>query len=123
MHLIVEDLHPDATDIGLTREAILAAAESRLRSARIYTSYTSKWTHYLYVQVSVVGGAFGIDMYFNKSVFDLASGENFFASTWSIGKAGTHGRSSSYILSSLSELLDTFLVEYLRVNEEACEKR
>ena len=33
---------------------------------------------------------------------------------------GAHGQNANFIVSSLSELLDKFLAEYLRVNEAAC---
>ena len=36
---------------------------------------------------------------------------------------GTHGGDDGFIVQSVSELLDTFLVEYLRVNDEACGSR
>lgn len=44
-----------------------------------------------------------------------------FATTWLGGSVlGTHGGDASYIVSSLSQHLDQFLTEHLRVNEEAC---
>ena len=42
------------------------------------------------------------------------------ATTWVRGSAGTHGGDAGYIRSGVSEYMDTFLLEYLRVNEEAC---
>ena len=58
---------------------------------------------------------------FKKRVSDSLSGESFFAGTWdSSVTIGTHGRDANYILQSLSELLDRFVLEYLRVNEAAC---
>lgn len=56
MELAIEQLHSASADIGLTREALQAAAESRLRAARLYTE---DWRRadgaWLYVKVSVVG--------------------------------------------------------------------
>ncbi|MDE0455924.1 MAG: hypothetical protein OXI15_01405 [Chromatiales bacterium] len=120
MNLIVEELHPVAADIGLKLESIVAAAESRLRSARLYRSAAMP---YLYVNVILTRTAFGIRLEYNKSVFDAHSGEVFSAATWLVSSAGSHGSDSSYIMSAISEHLDQFLVEYLRVNEEACERR
>ena len=57
---------------------------------------------------------------FNKRVSDSLSGESFFTGTWNSGVTGTHGRDADYILQGLSELLDRFVLEYLRVNEAAC---
>ena len=40
--------------------------------------------------------------------------------TWDLGATGTHGGDAGYVLQTLSEFVDTFVVEYLRVNEAAC---
>lgn len=122
MYLVVESLHPDTPKIGLTEEDIQAAAESRLRSARLYHSIRS--APYLYINVNVVGRGFSISLEFKKDVYDLLSGNRGLATTWDRGSAGTHGGSgANYILSSISRHMDKFLVEFLRVNEKACEKR
>ncbi len=118
IYLLVENLSPAAVEIGLAKEAIQAAVESRLRSAQLYNPEAS--TPFLYVYVHVVGIAFHIDLEYNKQLLDLASGLTSRAITWSTGTTGTHGRDASFILASVSELMDLFLVEFLRVNEEAC---
>lgn len=120
MRLLVEDLSDGASKIGLTKEAIQATAESRLRSARLYDSGAS---HYLYVNVNVVGRAHSISLEFIKRVRDILSGNTGMATTWDVGSTGTHGGSANYILSLISQRMDKFLVEFLRVNEKACEKR
>ena len=120
MDLVVEDLPGGVLTIGLTKEAIQAAVESRLRSARLYDSRAS---HYLYVNVNVVGRAFSIRLEFNKQVRDILSGDTGRATTWNLGATGTHGGSANYIVSSVSRHMDKFLVEFLRVNEKACGKR
>ena len=119
MRLLVEDLHPDASDIGLTKESIQTAAESRLRSARLYN--LSKRFPYLYINVNVVGGAYNITLEYNKIVYDPLSDSNGVATTWNTSITGTYGGSgAAFILSSVSKVMDKFLVEFLRVNEEAC---
>ena len=55
MRLVVEELDEDAANIGLTEGPIRAAAESRLRSARLYRAGADP---YLYIQVTVAGGGF-----------------------------------------------------------------
>ena len=120
MRLLVEGVDEDATKIGLTKEALQAAAESRLRAARLYDRDADP---YLYISVNVVGPAFGVGVEFNKYVFDYASEHSFLAATWNSRSAGTHGGDAGYLVSSISQHLDIFLVEYLRVNEEACEAR
>ena len=120
MFLLVEGLPSDALEIGLTIESIQAAVESRLRSARIYTSDQSALEH-LYVNVNVVGRAFSWSLEFKKWVYDFASESERSATTWDIGGTGTHGNDTGYILSAISSVMDQFLVEYLRVNESACQ--
>ena len=120
MNLIVEDLHPDALKIGLTKAEIRAAAESRLRSARLYNSEA---TNYLYINSNVVDPAFSTSLKYQKEVHDIASNQRFTTTTWSRSLTGTTRKNPGFILSGISRLLDRFLVEFLRVNEKACEKR
>ena len=126
MILMVGSLSDTATTIGLTEDRLRVAAESRLRAARLYADVSSVDKangSILTVRASVVGAAFHSLVEYNKILFDPASGENNSATTWSSSVTGTHGRDPGYIIQSISEKLDKFLVEYLRVNEEACHKR
>ena len=117
LDLIVEDLPEDAEEIGLTRERIQTAAESRLRAARLYDAEAD---HYLYVNVIVYRFAFSIDIGYRKWLHDEALDIGGFSQTWHTGAAGTHGGDASFILQYVSEYMDRFVVEYLRVNESAC---
>ena len=65
----------------------------------------------------------GVELEYNKWVFDPLSGEEAYAATWDTGGTGTHAGNSGFILSTVSGQPDKFLVEYLRVNEAACGKR
>lgn len=107
----------DATKIGLTKEAVLAAVRSRLRAARLYSDRDSAM---LLVRITVGGPAFHVDISYHKLMMDLASGGINLARTWDTGTAGTHGRDSSVILSVVSQHMDRFIDEYLRVNASAC---
>ena len=120
MVLVIESMDDDEAAIGLTKEALQAAAESRLRAARLYTEDMRK-TDYasLYVSVHVVGRAYSILVFYIKSVTD-EFGVTAKATTWFSAPTGTHGGDAGYIVSSLSRQLDKFLAEYLRVNEPAC---
>ena len=116
--LVAETLSDDAAKIGLTREVVLKAVRSRLRAARLYSDQSPG--NYFYVNITVVGKSFSVSIAYYKLVMDLASAEFFPAITWRRGITGMHGRSSSYILSSVSEGMDEFIDEYLRVNASAC---
>ena len=78
---------------------------------------------YLYVKVSVVGSAFSIYLGFKKMVHDRVSDITNVAATWDTSFTGTHGGSSEYILSLLSQGMDRFILQFFRLNEVACEKR
>ena len=143
MILVVEELSDGALKIGLTVHALQAAVESRLRAARLYDSTFSQpeseqeflalWhalrlarstlTPFLYVNVHVAGDAFHVSVEYQKWVQDSLSDLSGRATTWEAGSTGTHGDDASYILSSVSRYMDQFLLEFLRVNDEACEKR
>lgn len=121
MGLVVEFLHDDAKVIGLTRERLQAAAESRLRAARLYTEYPAGVTgSLLYVNASVVGPAFDLSLEFHKPLFDPVSSVARPTMTWRAAVTGTHSGLSGFIVHSLSQELDKFLADFLRVNEKHC---
>ena len=120
MLLVVEGLKDNAAEIGLTKERLQVTAESRLRSARLYTedALAARFSR-LYINVNILTSAFNVSVAYSKIVTD-EFGLQGVATTWDGGGVGTHGRESNYIVSNLSESLDTFLAAYLRVNEAAC---
>ena len=117
MDVVVEPLPSDAKEIGLTEYSLRAAIESRLRAARLFDDEASS---FLYLRVTVVSRVFDIVLDYRKMVYDLASEEFFKTSTWDVGTTGTHGNDAGYIRSAVSEDMDTFILEYMKVNEEAC---
>lgn len=124
MRLIVEDLSDDSKEVSLTKERLQLAAESRLRAARLYTdSMHVSNAAYLYINVNVLGRGFSMDVRYSKAVFDEASDDSGMAVTWQTGSLGTHGQDAGFIVQALSQHLDRFLAEYLRVNESDCDGR
>ena len=119
MDLVVEDYDddPDAETIGLTAARIRTLAESRLRAARLYDADAAT---YLYVNIHVEGSGFSLRLEYKKLVYDAVSGETRYAATFNIGGTGTHSGDAGFILQGLSEYLDGFILDYLRVNEAAC---
>ena len=118
MGLVVNPLPPGAAAISLTRERIRTLAESRLRAARLFSD--DLLPAHLQVNVKVLRLAFAVDFRFNKLLYDPVSNEAWPAATWGNGATGTHAGDSDSIMQLLSEWMDQFLVEYLRVNEDAC---
>ena len=55
-----------------------------------------------------------------KVLYDSVSDLSWAAKTWTGSTFGTHGGNAGHILQVLSEHLDEFILEYLRVNEEFC---
>ena len=121
MDLVVEEMTDDAADIGLTENAITVAVRSRLRAGRLYSDdYDESAWSYLLVSVTVISNAFGIDVRYHKIVTDAATEFIYSSPTWEGGGVGTHGQSPDYIVSSVSQNIDQFIDEYLRVNADAC---
>ena len=119
----------DAVDIGLSFERIRTLAESRLRVAQLYDAAALHDYHspYLIVYVNVTvsedrrSGAFSIIVSFVKHVLDVVSDRSGIAATWNTVSFGTYGGDAGYTLQAVSEELDEFILEYLRVNETACQ--
>ncbi len=120
MGISVGDVSSDAKGIGLTEYSLEASVESRLRAARLFDANASSSSPRLVVRVRVVGPACGVDLEFNKMALDFASGEYLLATTWSRSSICTHGRDAGYVRSIVADFMDQFILEYLRVNEEAC---
>ncbi len=133
-------LSGDAADIDLTYERIRTLAESRLRAARLYGEYDNEVLFSsplpfellelppsLHVNVGVLvsesgrNGAFSIDVLFRKRLRDVASDLLGFTATWNTEIFGMHGGDAGHILQRVSEKIDLFILEYLRVNETACQ--
>ncbi|WP_420462034.1 hypothetical protein [Candidatus Palauibacter sp.] len=122
VQLAVATLPDDATDTGLTRDGIQRTARSRLRAARIYHGdEVALGVPRLYIQVHVVGVAFSVRVVLSKAVYDPFSNLTLTGATWSRGSVGTHGGNAGYVRQVLSELMDLFIDEYLRVNAESCQ--
>ena len=119
---------------GLTKDRIQTMAESRLRAARLYDADAETL---LGVYVVLDGaGAFKWEVIYYKPLYDAVSGETLTRKTWiSENNAGvgiqfrsgifrlsydTHGGDADVIMQGLSERLDKFILEYLRVNEASC---
>ncbi|MCY3986918.1 MAG: hypothetical protein OXF23_07775 [Candidatus Dadabacteria bacterium] len=68
--------------------------------------------------MNVVGNAFAWGIDYNKQV--PSYGTWWSAITWDISGTGTHSYNSSYILSSVSQGMDAFILKYLKANEKDC---
>lgn len=110
----------EADSINLTDERVRTMAESRLRAARLYDAFQG----YPALSVSILtlddGPAFVIQVRMAKMVRDATTGMELGTNTWGTLSFGTHGDDAGFIMQGLSEKLDEFILEYLRVNEASC---
>ncbi len=115
-------LSNEARAIGLTESDLRAAAESRLRPARLYAKDKAKTdSALLFVLLHVSGTAVYAEVAYYKRFTD-EFGYSSLAALWNESFAhGPHGGDADAIMAELSRKLDLFVVDYLRVNEEACE--
>ena len=123
IRLYLGDLGAGAKALGLSKDRMRVAIESRLRSAQLYDSEAGT---YLYVVIRAVGDGFEIDLGFAKYLYDPKTSSSGYEITWirgGIGTVGADGQGGDYVISRLSETMDDFLVWYLRVNEQACGSR
>ena len=102
--------------------------ESRLRAARLYNSKLKHFNTTLYVSIEMMelnnknGFVFTLSVEYKKFLSDPAVSDSHFVSTWerdTFGVSDLEGR-DDFILQRLSEMIDEFVLEYLRVNETAC---
>ena len=116
---VPDDNDEDMKNVGLTKDRVQFAVESRLRGARLLRSGTVS-APLLQVRVGVTRTMYDVNMGYYKRLWDPLTDRYGLAETWTAGSVGTHGSKADDIVSKLSELLDKFLTNYLRVNEAAC---
>ena len=103
---------------GLTIDMIQTRVELRLRSVGLRPVSVSHNRPYLRVQISVQGNSFDIDIDYVRLVTYRIVGKavSIVAVTWNKGGIGT-AYDSAIVMSSLDQLLDTFLNAYLKANQ------
>ena len=113
------DVDGDDDDYGVTVARIRDLAESRLRGARLYAE---SWIlSGLMADVTFFDRGFSVEVSFWKLLEDTAASRRARRTrTWIATRRGTHGGDGDYVMYQLSELVDRFLLEFLRENDEAC---
>ena len=122
--LVVEYRSQDAEETGLTRKEIVAAVESRLRSAGLNESSLLGFSEgsvvflpHLYMHVKVIGQSFCVLVELKKWVHEPLSGQLNYSQTWRAETSGIHGTSSSRIMSSVRDLTNQFVDAWNKVNK------
>ena len=146
---LLADGRETAEEIGLTNEHIRALVEGRLRAARLFSAspsagfgfQNSKYWPFsgaagkpvldlsvLLTPADVAAAGIGdlddfrVLLRFWKYLYDEVSDRSRYMTTWEIGGRSyqSHDGDAGSILHRVSQLLDHFIGEYLRVNEAAC---
>lgn len=137
------EVHDYNNDLGLSEERVETAVRSRLRGARIYRMTPEAlaamrgedpvgWaaemrrleqSPALNVEVVVSGPAYSVVFNMNQAVSTRYTGFRGYASTWTRAAVGSnHGKDPGNVLGNVAELMDGFIDDYLRVNDEACSR-
>lgn len=109
----------EAKSIGVTEKSIVNAVESRLRSARLFSSDEISQQS-LVVSLSLVNQAFHVSIELVRFVLDTGFGMPGTVVVWETERLGTHAGDSGFILGAISQSVDEFLTKYLRANENNC---
>ena len=121
LNVVIEDLGDDERQAGLTKDLIRAKVELQLRRNGISPIAKDEYKPgYLYVWVSTVDHAFHVEVQFKRTVTYSSEGRMYetFTSVWGESYTGTFAGGSSYILQQLANLLDLFINDYLKANQE-----
>ena len=105
---------------GEPPETIANVVESRLRAMSLFKPMVNQ---HIFVSVNLVGDTSSTLVYLVRHVSDTSFGHGGLAIVWYTGSSGTHDGKSQFILRSLSRHLDTFIIQYLRVNEKECAQK
>ncbi len=117
----VFSLDDRAEEDGLT-DRIRTVVVSRLRAARMLASPGSDPATQIIIGVSTVNSVFAYDIQFYKMLDDPWSGDSALGATYGdmVPVAGTYGDDTGFVVQNLSEHIDRFISDYLRVNDVAC---
>lgn len=122
LSIVVDVQGDEAGKINLTERRVRTMVESRLRAARLYNSVSHVHPALWVSIITLYDGspAFATQVWLSKWVRDDTTGLERGAVTWQRLRLGTHGGDAGYVMQGLSERLDEFILDYLRVNEAWC---
>lgn len=117
--VLVEDLPPGATKMGLTTEMIKNETESKLKREGLSVPTFSYDDPYLYLRLSVVDEAFSIDVSLRDYVVLKRDRRiTCAAATWLKSITGVHRGDGSLFIEGLQKVLDAFLNDFHKANPE-----
>ena len=107
----------DSNMKGLSKDRLKTVVESRLRGARLFREIFPAVNPLLSVSVFANESWYGVDLNFQKLLFDPHSEITQPIKTWETRTTEKNNGNAEDVVGTLSRLLDEFIVEYLRVNE------
>ena len=116
----IGQLTTESRAFGLHKEDLRIAAETRLRVARLLASEDDRGTSGLFIDAIADPKTYSIEVNHSKPLEDRF-GHYGMAVTKSYARSGTNSTDTGFIFWGLSELMDEFLLDYLRVNTAACD--
>lgn len=106
--------------IGVAASGIERLAEQRMRDAGLYADLDGI-SPFVGIKITVAGAAHNVSLVPYKTMTDAASGERAFGMSWANQTTGIHGGDPERIRSDAAALVDGFLRDYRRVNDDACD--
>lgn len=123
MQFIVDQLPDRAYGIGLDEKSVGTVVHNKLLAKRLYDAAAENTGLFLFVRINVVGGiAASIEVQLWKPMYDTYLEIPAPAATWTYTSTGFLGvgEGTDEVLAALSGIMDMFISEYLRVNEDSC---
>ena len=130
VEVLIESLHQNAKDIGLTKQRIYNKTALTLRKYGLIPTNSDDLppiarhsrSEYLYIQVNVIGKGLSITVQFNRSVIFVTHQARrafrYVGTTWQHGSTGTHAGDYTYVLDQVEELVEIFVLAYLEANQQ-----
>lgn len=128
VHVVVEELRPEAVDDGLSKEAIEEGVVQRLWDAGVRVLMEDQWTiaagaPYLYLNVNAVKSkdlyVYAVDLQLNQNVrLERLPSVAVAATTWTTGcRVGAVSADSVGVLAQVAaQSVDRFIEDYRRAN-------
>ncbi len=124
--VFVED---EAQSLGVAEsERLETMDESRLRAARLYQPQQSERLPVLNVDVEALVGdatnAYTVQVEFYRIMLNPDTERGVAVATWrrgSFGYFGSRAKVSDSVQATVSDFVDEFILDYLRVNEDSCD--
>ena len=122
VNVMVNEVDSTVADMGITVSGLTAVAADQLDAIGLYDGDAVETLIVTLRAMNVpelVGGPFFAKVVFYKVMTDERTGVKLHAAAWEQLNYGAYAH-RDFILNTLVDQLDTFILEYLRVNAQEC---